>query len=722
MKKAVSFLFLLLFLFLFFPGDASAAPRIFLHELEKELTASPEVLASAASLAGSRALEERQKAAGGLRYFGELSFGGMNEPESRSDASRIEGYSKVSLRAGISVPLFGTWRKERIQELEARIASLEEELRFLTVRKANLTALRKAYTLLWTIQEKKEFLQRFLDLEQQIMPLLGKRTKEGVLLERDRLEMESWFALVRREMASDALLKEECLALVRKATGREDLSDLRAEYPALPGIRYTDDTPLRAAGEENAELQLLERTAAAQREIARHLPKAQYDSFLRAGYGYSREFPGRNGTEAFISIAVEIPSGEGRAAAAAARAAAAAVKKAGHEMALRRLSIAGGIREGFARFESAHAQRDFAMANLRSSAEAVRADRLRYGLLPGDMLEQLFRSLFIYLSSALSLLDSEGAMLQAHCELLGMIPGETDTGEGREISSSISGAPERALLLAPSWIAFAPETDRVEKETAVSRPGMAFYLWAGDALLFPGKGRTFFSEAREEGASTVLVSFTSRGIERLRSPEGKALLEKALESARGAGIRAELLLGDPSWILPAHRKELTDLVRELDHFSFSGIHLDLEPDQLPGSEKKRGGLLSSLIDTVREVKAVSRLPVSLSVHPRYLEGSLGAMAAKGLGEAGVEEITVMIYSTNVQNAAGRMNAILSSWPGLRFRLAVSVERELPATESFFRNGKKRFLQALDSLQRELSSPAFAGVVIQSWENYKEMSQ
>jgi hypothetical protein len=155
MKKAVSFLFLLLFLFLFFPGDASAAPRIFLHELEKELTASPEVLASAASLAGSRALEERQKAAGGLRYFGELSFGGMNEPESRSDASRIEGYSKVSLRAGISVPLFGTWRKERIQELEARIASLEEELRFLTVRKANLTALRKAYTLLWTIQEKR---------------------------------------------------------------------------------------------------------------------------------------------------------------------------------------------------------------------------------------------------------------------------------------------------------------------------------------------------------------------------------------------------------------------------------------------------------------------------------------------------------------------------------------------------------------------------------------
>ncbi len=719
MKKAVSVLFLLLFLVL--PGDALAVPRISLYELEKELTASPEVLASAASLAGSRALEERQKAAAGLRYFGELSFSGMNEPESRSDTSRIEGYSKVSLRAGISIPLFGTWRKERVQELETHITSLEEELRYRTVRKANLTALRKAYTLLWTIHEKSEFLEGFLDLEQPIMPLLEKRTEEGLLLERDRLEMESWFALVRREKASDALLKEECLALIRKATGREDLSDLRAEYPVLPVIHYTDDTPLRAAGPENSELKLLERAEAARQEIVRHIPKAQYDSFLRAGYGSSREFPGRNSTEAFISIAVEIPSGEGRAAASAGRAASAAAEKAGHEKTLRRLSIAGGIREGFARFESAAAQRAFSMANIRSAAEAVRADRLRYGLLPGDMLEQLFRSLFLYLSSALSLLDSEGAMLQAHCELLGMIPKEADTGTGKEIFSSISGDSERTLLLAPSWMAFASEIARPETETPPSRSDVAFYLWAGDALLFPGKGKDFFVEARKEGASMVLVSFSSRGIARLRSGEGKALLEEALESARSAGIRAELLLGDPLWILPAHRKELTDLVKELDRFKFSGLHLDLEPDQLPGAENKRSELLFSLIETVREVKGVTRLPVSLSIHPRYLEGDLGALAAKGFRAAGVHEIAVMIYSTNVQNVARRMNAILSSCPGLTFRLSVSVEKELPATESFFRNGKKSFLRTLDSLQRNLTSPAFAGVLIQSWENYKEMS-
>ena len=720
MKKVFSGLFL--FLFLIFPGDASAAPGISLYELEKELTASPEVLASAASLAGSRALEERQKAAGGLRYFGELSFSGRNEPESRSDTSRIEGYSKVSLKAGISVPLFGTWRKERIQELETHITSLAEELRFMTVRKANLTALRKAYALLWTIHEKSEFLEGFLDLEQPIMPLLEERTKEGLLLERDRLEMESWFALARREKASDALLKEECLALIRKATGREDLSDLRVEYPVLQVIHYTDDTPLRAAGQENSELKLLEGVSAAREEIARHIPKAQYDSFLRAGYSHSLEFPGRNGSEAFISIGVEIPSGEGRAAASAGRAAVAAAEKVGHEKVLRRLSITGGIREGLARFESTAAQRAFSMANIRSAAEAVRADRLRYGLLPGDMLEQLFRSLFLYLSSALSLLDSEGAMLQAHCELLGMIPAEADTGDGKEVISSISGDSGRELLLAPSWMAFASEIARPEAETPPSLSGTAFYMWAGDALLFPGKGRTFFTEARKEGASVILVSFSSGGIARLRSGEGKKLLEEALESARRAGIRTELLLGDPSWILPAHRKELTDLVKELDRFKFSGIHLDLEPDQLPGAENKRSEMLFSLIDTVKEVKGVTRLPVSLSIHPRYLEGDLGALAAKGFGAAGVHEIAVMIYSTNVQNVARRMNAILTSCPGLTFRLSVSVEKELPAEESFYRNGKKSFLRTLDSLQREFPSPSFAGVAIQSWQNYKEMSR
>lgn len=701
-----------------------AEPRIALRDLESELTASPEVLAAAASLSESRAIEERQKMTGGSRFFGELSLSGLNEPASRSDTSVLEGYSKLWVRGGVSIPLFGTWRKERIRELESRILSLEEELRLLAVRKANLTALRKAYALLWTIQERKSLLERFLALEERIMPLLAKRAEEGFLLERDRLEMESWFAFARREAAADASLKEECLALIRKATGRGGLSDLEVLFPHLEPRFFSEDVLARAAGEENRELQILTEAAETKREIARRVPKAQYDAYLRAGYGFSSEFPGRNGTEAFLSIAFDVPFREGRAASAAGRAARAGAEKAGHEMEARRLAIVGDIRGGILRFDSAAAQRAFAMANARSAAEAVRADRLRYSLLPGDVLEQLFRSLFIYFSSALDFVDSEGALLQAHCELLGMLPETGDRGEGKEIASFFPEEPERHRLLAPSWLAFPSESPSAPAvgKPVLSPKGQMFYFWKGDDLLYPGKGRAFFEQAAKEGVSGILVSFSPRGIAFLRTAGGKARLDEALEAARRAGVRAELLLGDPSWILAAHRKELTDLVRELGGFAFSGIHLDLEPDQLPDAEARRMELLLSLTETVREVKRAARLPVSLSVHPRYLEGSLGPVAAKGFGAAGVDEIAVMIYSTKVDSVASRMKAILSSWPGLRFRLALSVERELPPSESFFKGGKKSFLEAVDFLQGELASSSFAGTVVQSWENYKEMAR
>lgn len=719
MKKILLALLVLFFL----RGNSRAEPRIGLPDLERELTSSPEVLAAAASLSESRAVEERQKMTGGPRFFGELSLGGLNEPASRSETSALEGYTKLWVRGGISIPLFGTWQKERIRELENRIVSLEEELRLFAVRKANLTALRKAYVLLWTIQERNALLERFLALEERIMPLLARRTEEGFLLERDRLEMESWFSFARREAAAGALLKEECLALIRKATGRKGLFSLEVLFPHLEPIFFSEDVLARAAGEENRELQILAKAAETKREMARRVPGAQYDAYLRAGYGFTSEFPGRNGTEAFLSIAFDVPFREGRAASAAGRAALAGAEKAGHEMEARRIAIVGDIRGGIARYDTAAAQRTFAMANARTAAESVRADRLRYGLLPGDMLEQLFRSLFIYLSSALAFVDSEGALLQAHCELLGMLPEAAGGGEGKEIASFVSKEPERLRLLDPSWLAFpSVSTVPASGKPALSPSGKVFYFWRGDDLLFPGKGNAFFEQVAKEGVSGVLVSFSPRGIAFLRTAGGKARLEETLEAARRTGIRAELLLGDPAWILPSHRKELTGLVRELDGFAFSGIHLDLEPDQLPDAEGRRMELLLSLTETVREVKRATRLPVSLSVHPRYLEGSLGPVAAREFGAAGVNEIAVMIYSTKVDAVASRMKAILSSWPGLRFRLAVSVERELPGTESFFRGGTKRFLETVDFLQGELTSPSFAGIAVQSWENYKEMAR
>ncbi len=84
--------------------------------------------------------------------------------------------------------------------------------------------------------------------------------------------------------------------------------------------------------------------------------------------------------------------------------------------------------------------------------------------------------------------------------------------------------------------------------------GVLFLEWRRPAV--SGKGEGLFRPGRKEGASGVLVSFSPRGIAFLRTTEGKGPPGRNRQAARRTGIRAELLLGDPAWILAAHRKEL----------------------------------------------------------------------------------------------------------------------------------------------------------------------
>jgi chitinase len=118
-----------------------------------------------------------------------------------------------------------------------------------------------------------------------------------------------------------------------------------------------------------------------------------------------------------------------------------------------------------------------------------------------------------------------------------------------------------------------------------------------------------------------------------------------LKASDGRGVRMDLLLGDPSWILPEHRVELANLVRFFAPFEFDGLHLDLEPDSIPGAASRRRELAGELIRTLELIDGVTDLPISLSVHPRYLEGDLRSFFGPELAKLNPEEVAVMLYST-----------------------------------------------------------------------------
>jgi len=200
-------------------------------------------------------------------------------------------------------------------------------------------------------------------------------------------------------------------------------------------------------------------------------------------------------------------------------------------------------------------------------------------------------------------------------------------------------------------------------------------------------------------------------------------LKDLLSAAERMGIRADLLLGEPTWLYPEKRKDLIRIVEKMKKFSFKGLHLDIEPDSLPDSENRRQELLGYLKDTVKEVRQASDMKLSLSIHPRYLEGGPDSLSSLDLAGLDLEYISVMIYTTDPEKAVRRMRDIMIVNTSQYFCLAQSVERVLSPSESYFSSGEGLYRERMERIGRELSaSKGFRGLVIQAWEDLGGMKE
>lgn len=266
-----------------------------------------------------------------------------------------------------------------------------------------------------------------------------------------------------------------------------------------------------------------------------------------------------------------------------------------------------------------------------------------------------------------------------------------------------------------------PEKDP-RSEEAVSTGAVLFqnksvYIWDASPFLAPETRISSLEELRRNGFDHFLISFTAEQIKNFENYYYRMELEDLLSAANSMGIRADLLLGEPTWIYPDERKGLLKILEKMKNYKFKGIHLDIEPDSLPGAEGKREEFLGLMIDTLREVKNVTDLSLSISVHPRYLEGNLGVLSSRGLAKLGLEYIAVMIYTTNSNTVIARMKNIMIMMPFLNFRLAQSVEKVLSPEESYFSLGIKNYSDSMGKICNALgNSKGFNGVIIQAWED------
>ena len=243
----------------------------------------------------------------------------------------------------------------------------------------------------------------------------------------------------------------------------------------------------------------------------------------------------------------------------------------------------------------------------------------------------------------------------------------------------------------------------------------ASYVWDSEALLDPGQRPAELDALRNAGMDKIYLGLKAAQIKDLGTTRQR--LEQLLRDAAGKGVQVSLLLGDPSWIEPPERHQLTDLLAKLRGLAFISLHLDLEVEQLgvPVPDQR----LKDWLETLRVASSVSPWPVEISSHHRWFADPKPGQTCVpcALPDAGVRQVSLMIYTRNPNNSARMAEQIARRWPDLQFRLAQSTEPQLDATETWAGVSTEQLQHQSSAWREQLQPLGIAGIDWQAWRDF-----
>lgn len=679
------------------PGEGG--PTLSLGEVEGHLVRADEILLAAADLELDRARLAEQRSGRGARLFAGAGLGSGTDT-SLSGADRT--YTTYDLRAGIRLPLLGRAAAEERGVAEAESAVREHTQRLDLARVEGLSLLRRQYAALYAAGEQLQLTRAFLADEQQQTALLERRQQAGLLRASACLEALTTFDLARRNEANLGAAAQAARTALERLTGLQGPWQPMAPQLAEPCLDR-DTLAERAVQGHPAILALEERLRGLEQQAAladRFGAGAHVDVYSAAGNDDSRDAAEY---AVGVTLAVELPLGRVFAGGnSARRTALAEVSRCRLDLARARSEAREQAVQALALFQAATADLRFAQRRLQAATEAVRENTLRLAL-AGDQLDILQQSRFARYQAAMGLVEAQLRRWHQQIALLG-------------VTMTAGSAPR-------------PGTDEPGAEAQVAAAGdppgrgvHSLYVWQAAALRRAADSDPrFWANLRATGISRLLLSLNPREIEELAAPSARQELADWLVARRDQGLRVEVLLGEPLWLLPAERPRLVAIIRALTGLPFAGLHLDIEPHQLSAARLAEIDAEAEWLATVRAAREASPWPVGVSVHPLYFADAGGWPGlGAGLVEAEVAEVTLMLYSTTADRVRAVVAPILAAWPGLRFSLAQSVEPELPATESHFTAGRAEFARRMTALATTFDQANFTGIVVQDWTRWQEM--
>lgn len=679
-------------------GPSHASSALSLTQLEDRARAfAPSARLAQAEVAVAEQRSAALEAGSGAQLFGGA---GMDNAREAVTDTLSRDYQRTQMQLGVRWPLLGSRAAQQRTVDDAQHAVEQSRMRRLQMENEAVLAVRRAYVRHLRSTERARLAQAFLQVRAEAQEQLARRRSAGVLLEADRLDLGGLFDIVQAAHDSQNATQALARAEIARLTGQTTTA-IQTHEPVWP------QTCLNPAAEN------IDRSPAitlAQQEVDAALQRQQHarleglQASVSLAQSFSRDIGGPAGHSTRVGVDFTLPLQWRKQRDAAMAQAQGEIDRAQALLALRRSELEAAHQQALAAYRLRDKEMAGHLHRQQAATEALRIAQLRLHAFDGDGYSKLLTSRYALYQAAMQVVDGAERRDLAALEVLALGDGCALAWQDAPAMPDPWAATVAALAAGTVGTAGAPATD-------MPSPGLGWYAWQGQALLeHPEQLAELPPNSRR-----LLLSFTGAQLQALAQPQGRARWIALRAQAQARGLQTELLLGEPTWVLARGRSQLLALVDMLRDLPMDALHLDLERSQLPPAQQRDWA--RHLTDTLRAVRAKAPWPIALTTHYRELQQ---AGFAASVHAAGVAEVVAMLYVSNPERAAVIARPLFRGPEGLRISLAQSMESTLPAQESSHAAGRAQSLQRWQTLARQLAdAPGFGGIVVQSWEDYRE---
>lgn len=648
------------------------------------------------------------------RYTIEQVQDGTQTSTERILTASQDRYGRYGGVVGIRIPLFGS-RDIAMRNIEVADAGLgASRAKEQVARMETIKALRYAYVENFFRRAQARLAQAYLESQADAERVFEQRKNARLLLDADYRALRATFQSVRQAGDMARGLETYSAAKIQQLTGRS-IDGVELAPPAL-ATNCTIPAATGEAGNLHPEIDVYTAALEEKRRLLAIDGSWRPESGLTVSHGIQRYEGGSTGSSTAVSFDLQIPLGAWDLQNARKKLAQNEVTKAEIQLDAKRDEFFSALEKTRSELALRRGQIETIAQQLNAKKEAHRVAWLRAGNADGDAVESMANSKFALYQAYHEQIEAELELAKAEIDMMGLTHCESEVERHVDILPDALPLMSRTLFQGKTQefrkaVYLPGKGDATSMAQNGKLPALGWYAWHTLNRFEPEQAEQFWSDI--PATNRVLLSLTSEQIRSVTSiPRERERLSTFIASAKERKVEVSLLLGDPGWALPGEGKKLLKIVRSLSAFPFSGIHLDIEQSQLTPDKQKAWA--SNMVSLVSSLRAETRLPIAVSLHPRDLKvpGFL-----RDLKAAGANEASVMHYSTNREKVVANLTEVMRKHPALHFSLAQSIEPSLARDESYAKKSLKTVAAAWDDIMQLGSHPNFSGILVQSLDDY-----